>query len=363
MEFDATITHGKSLTTFVYRHGRLLAAMRVKTQGRGIVRAGAIRFATAVLTLQILYKNQDALRKLFGSTDWSNSKLAKTVAGKKVHFVVLSTKFRSSVEDCVLASIPFLQVLRVVDEDEKPTMEEFCAAMDFAKDQMKIGLENKKRLLNKVIGIIERRLESQMQVDLYGAALFLNPGKFFDIKENNYAYSSQLRMKFNDVLEKMVVDTSLVETISNQADQYEHSRNAFGKQLSIRQRKSKSPLDWWGAFGGLTLELAMFAKRIWVNGEVINPVDIDLWEAVDEVLDASTNLEGRRSQRRANVNASSSQMDAPLYVEMFEDHEPIILNDDEDVDDNYGYFEPNNYSERNVEYRTRDNILNLYDDI
>ncbi|XP_074352731.1 uncharacterized protein LOC141691878 [Apium graveolens] len=176
MEFDATITHGKSLTTFVYRHGRLLAAMRVKTQGRGIVRAGAIRFATAVLTLQILYKNQDALRKLFGSTDWSNSKLAKTVAGKKVHFVVLSTKFRSSVEDCVLASIPFLQVLRVVDEDEKPTMEEFCAAMDFAKDQMKIGLENKKRLLNKVIGIIERRLESQMQVDLYGAALFLNPG-------------------------------------------------------------------------------------------------------------------------------------------------------------------------------------------
>ena len=43
-------------------------------------------------------------------------------------------------------------------------------------------------------------------------------------------------MKFNDVLEKMVTDTSLVEKISNQADQYENSRNAFGKQLSIRQR-------------------------------------------------------------------------------------------------------------------------------
>ncbi|XP_074369144.1 uncharacterized protein LOC141710254 [Apium graveolens] len=98
-EFDATITHGKSLTTFVYRHGRLLAAMGEKTQGRDIVRAGATRFATAVLTLQSLYKNQDALRKLFGSTDWFNSKLAKTVAGKKVHYVVLSTKFRSYVED------------------------------------------------------------------------------------------------------------------------------------------------------------------------------------------------------------------------------------------------------------------------
>lgn len=126
----------------------------------------------------------------------------------------------------------------------------------------KIGLQNKQRLLKKVLGIVERRWETQMEVDLYGAALFLNPGKFFDIKENQYAYSCQLRMKFNDVLEKLVVDTSLVEKISNQADQYENTRNAFGKQLSIRQRKSKNPLDWWGAFGGLTLELTMLAKRI-----------------------------------------------------------------------------------------------------
>lgn len=62
-EFDVTITHGRAITTFVYRHGRLLAAMREKTQGRDIVRSGATRFATAFLTLQSLYKNQEALRK------------------------------------------------------------------------------------------------------------------------------------------------------------------------------------------------------------------------------------------------------------------------------------------------------------
>ncbi|KAL6576965.1 hypothetical protein OROMI_011241 [Orobanche minor] len=101
-----------------------------------------------------------------------------------------------------------------------------------------------------------------MEVDLYGATLFLNPGKFFDIKENDPAYSSRLRMKFNDVLEKMVVETSVLEKISDQADQYENSRNAFGKQLTVRCWKTKNPLDWWGAFGGLTIELTMFAKRI-----------------------------------------------------------------------------------------------------
>lgn len=51
-------------------------------------------------------------------------------------------------------------------------------------------------------------------------------------------------MKFSDVLEKLVVDTNLVKKISNQADQYENSRNVSGKQLSILQRKSKNPLKY-----------------------------------------------------------------------------------------------------------------------
>lgn len=80
--------------------------MREKTQGRDIVRSGATRFATAFLTLQSLYKNQEALRKLFGSVDWFNSKLAKMVAGGKVHGVSLSTKFWNSVEDCIRVSLP-----------------------------------------------------------------------------------------------------------------------------------------------------------------------------------------------------------------------------------------------------------------
>ncbi|KAL6535641.1 hypothetical protein OROMI_027015 [Orobanche minor] len=38
-EFHISITHGKGITTFVYRHGRLLSAMREKTDGRDLVRA------------------------------------------------------------------------------------------------------------------------------------------------------------------------------------------------------------------------------------------------------------------------------------------------------------------------------------
>lgn len=55
--------------------------------------------------------------------------------------------------------------------------------MDFAKIKMKKRLENKQRLLNKVLRIVERGWESQIKVELYGATLFLNLGKFFDIKK------------------------------------------------------------------------------------------------------------------------------------------------------------------------------------
>ncbi|CAM8900514.1 unnamed protein product [Rhodiola kirilowii] len=105
-EFRVCITHGRNITSFIYRHGRLLNALREMTLGRDTVRPGATRFATTFLTLQSLYKNKDALRKLFGSKEWFDSKLAVTSAGRKVHNVVLSTRFWNNVEDCIRASQP-----------------------------------------------------------------------------------------------------------------------------------------------------------------------------------------------------------------------------------------------------------------
>ncbi|CAM8937151.1 unnamed protein product [Rhodiola kirilowii] len=408
-DFNVSITHGRNITTFIYRHARLLSAMREMTLGRDIVRPGATRFATAFLTLQSLYKNRDALRKLFGSKEWFDSKLATTSAGRKVHDAVLSIRFWNNVEDCIRASQSLLVVLRIVDGDEIPAMAEICVAMDFAKKRIKDALDKKQRLSTKVLNIIERRWKSQMEVDLYGAALFLNPGKFFTIKENDYTYSSRLRIKFNNVLERMIVDTDLVMKISDQADQYENSRNSFGKILPTMSREKKSPLDWWGAFGGDTIELGLFAKRIvglccsssgcernwstfefmhtkkrnrlehkrlndlvyvqynrkiatrfqkrrednknfnplvledfqwdneWVNGDVVDPGDA-LWLAVDSAVDASDGLQDRRNARRGELHASdsTSQVDVSSDAEMEEDNNYDILNDDIDVDDDYG---------------------------
>ncbi|KAL9674047.1 hypothetical protein QQ045_030313 [Rhodiola kirilowii] len=403
--FSICITHARNITTFIYRHGRLLSQMREKTSGKDIVRPGATRFSTAFLTLQSLWGHKDALRKLFGCDAWFNSKLATTTAGEKVHDVVFSTRFWNVVGDCIRASQPLLVVLRAVDGDEKPAMPEVCELMIKAMESIKEHFVNNQRLLKDILRIVEKRWESQMKVDLHEAALYLHPGKF-DLKERDHAYAARLRMKFNEVLEKMVADIHVVDKISGQADQYENLRGDFGSRMAYAQRASKNPIDWWGAFGGYTVELMVFAKRIvglccsssgcernwstfefihtkkrnrlehqrlndlvyvqynikiatrfqmrreqgtdfnplnledfqwdneWVNGDVVNVAESELWQAVDSALDASRGLENRQNSRRneARDHGSSSQMNDPLNMEMEGYAYHSILNDDMDIE-------------------------------
>jgi hypothetical protein len=56
-DFKKPIAQAKWVTTFIYRHGRILSAMREKTGGIDLVRPGATRFATCFLTLKSLHKH------------------------------------------------------------------------------------------------------------------------------------------------------------------------------------------------------------------------------------------------------------------------------------------------------------------
>jgi len=169
--FKKCIARARRVTTFIYRHGRILHAMREKTKG-DLVRPVATRFATSFLTLKCLHKHMDPLKCLFVSNAWTGNKLARTKAGEEVHDIVLSTEFWNGVEDCLRASGPLLIVLRVVDGDEKPAMPEVEALMNHAKEKIKLSfaVQSKRPLLRKIMDIIERRWENQMDHPLYGAA-------------------------------------------------------------------------------------------------------------------------------------------------------------------------------------------------
>jgi hypothetical protein len=232
--FKKHIARARRVTTFIYRHGRILSMMSEKTGGDDLVRPAATRFATSFLTLKSLHKHKYGLKALFLSEEWAANKLAKTQAGKDVHDIVLSMEFWNSIVDCLRVSAPLLIVLRVVDGDERPAMPEVTTLMNHAKEKIKLSFDvaSKQSLLKKIMEIINRRWVKQMDHPLYGAALYLNPGKIHQlIRDNDDATVGQLRGSFLDVLDRMVQDKDTRDKIHAQSLDFEALRGeAFSKK-------------------------------------------------------------------------------------------------------------------------------------
>ena len=162
-----------------------------------------------------------------------------------MHNIVLSMEFWNSVEDCLRASAPLLIVLRVVDGDERPAMPEVAALMNHAKEKIKLSFatENKKTLLKNIIKIIEKRWVTQMDHPLYGAALYLNPGRLHSlIQANDDATVGQLRGCFLDVLGRMVEDEEIRSKIDAQSLDYEGLRgDAFSNKMAKQNLQNLNP--------------------------------------------------------------------------------------------------------------------------
>jgi hypothetical protein len=92
------------------------------------------------------------------------------------------------------------------------------------------------------MAIIEKRWENQMDHPLYGAALFLNPGKYFPIKESgDDELVGELRSCFNDVLARMVHDVPTRNKIDAQVVLYEDKRQGFANVMAIENMSKRNP--------------------------------------------------------------------------------------------------------------------------
>ncbi|XP_066316229.1 uncharacterized protein [Miscanthus floridulus] len=239
-ELNTVINSAKKVSRFLYKHGRILNLMKQQIGG-DLVRPVVTQFATSYLTLASMYKNKNGLRALVVSEEWHNNPLSLSTEGKRVEDIILSAPFWTKLEYCLKASQPLLIALRIVDGDETPTAPEITAAMDVAKNTIKESLKDKPDLLAEVMVLYDKRWETQMEQKLYGAALFLNPSKFFAIREKDKRQAGRLRGMFNQVLWKMETDDDVSTKISQQADDYEQSEGeGFSMPLAIRDREKKN---------------------------------------------------------------------------------------------------------------------------
>lgn len=81
-----------------------------------------------------------------------------------------------------------------------------------------------------------------MEQKMYGAALFLNPSKYFAISEKDRIQATKLRIMFNEVMWKMVSDDGEQNKITKQAHDWEGwlaEGESFSKQGATRDTDRK----------------------------------------------------------------------------------------------------------------------------
>lgn len=79
-----TLRKAINLVGFIYNHGGVLNMMRNCTNNKELARHGVTHFATCFLTLQSVHNQKQALRSMFTSIEWTQSKWAKEEKGKSI---------------------------------------------------------------------------------------------------------------------------------------------------------------------------------------------------------------------------------------------------------------------------------------
>ncbi|XP_070042359.1 uncharacterized protein [Nicotiana tomentosiformis] len=133
-------------------------------------------------------------------------------------------------------------------------------AMDRAKEAIQASFTDEQKYA-KVFQIIDARWSEQLHRPLHAAGLILNPSLFYDQHENN-SLAREVWTGFHEVVIKLTPDEDMQEKIVDQLAIYKAAEGLFKLRLAIKQRKTKSPVEWWDQYGVETPNLQTFAIRV-----------------------------------------------------------------------------------------------------
>ncbi|KAF9594782.1 hypothetical protein IFM89_034765 [Coptis chinensis] len=135
---------------------------------------------------------------------------------------------------------PLVDVLRMVDREEKPCMGYLCEAMKRAEGQIEKNLGSDIRTWTKVKTIIDRRWEYQLHRPLHAAGFYLNPSIYF--KE------TKTLMEINSVVKTGLFKAMAVLILESESDAamdelklYRDAEGTFGIKSAISRRATMQP--------------------------------------------------------------------------------------------------------------------------
>ncbi|MQL71915.1 hypothetical protein Taro_004259 [Colocasia esculenta] len=170
------VSKAQIITTFIYGHNRIPHMMRECTDGHDIIRPGPTRFASQFIALESLHKFRHELDTLIDSSEYlahvgTLREESRDVA-HEISCLVSDHRFWDRILYYLKLIEPLVQVLRMVDGEDKNDMGYLYEAMDKAKERLR---EKHPMAFQKWWRIIDARWESTLHHDLHVVGYFFNP--------------------------------------------------------------------------------------------------------------------------------------------------------------------------------------------
>ncbi|XP_034694103.1 uncharacterized protein LOC117920605 [Vitis riparia] len=255
-----TLERAISLNGYIYNCSELLNMMRRFTGQRELLRPTKTRFATAFITLSRLHEQKNNLRKMFTSSDWSDSKRAKEQKGKTIANIVLMPSFWNTIVFYLKVSGPLVRVLRLVDGEKKAPMGDIYEAMNRAKDAIVRSFNGNEEKYKEIFNIIDKRWEIQLHRPLHAAGYFLNPEFFYDKLE--IEHDAEIMSDLYKCILRLTRDLAKQEKVVAEVSLFTNAQGLFGNELAVRTRKTRAPAEWWAAYGASAPNLQKFAMKV-----------------------------------------------------------------------------------------------------
>ncbi|MQM17746.1 hypothetical protein Taro_050724 [Colocasia esculenta] len=135
------VSKAQMITSFIYGHNRILHMMRECIDGHDIIRPGPTRFASQFIALESLHKFRHELGTLMHSSEYLAH--VATLRGEsrdvahEISCLISDHRFWDRISYYLKLIEPLVQVLRMVDGEEKNDMGYLYEDMDKGKERLR----------------------------------------------------------------------------------------------------------------------------------------------------------------------------------------------------------------------------------
>lgn len=167
------------------------------------------------------------------------------MGAKKVASFILQDTFWENVVYALKLSGPLIKILRMLDQEKKPSMGYIYEAMDRANEAIANSFTTEEHY-KKAFEYIDERWNCQLHRPLHAVGYLLNPEPHYD--NPDVSGCEEVMKGFLDCLTRLVPELDLQDKISFELDAYRNASSLFGLPIAVRQRKTKPPAECWWMF-------------------------------------------------------------------------------------------------------------------